>query len=186
MTGPVSPVDWQTVFGNASPLTIEIGCGNGHYLVQKAGESPAENFIGIDLKINRIIRCREKQEKSGLSNLRWCIGDAQDVLEQLFTDQSVQKILMTFPDPWPKKRHFKRRLFQKPFVDLVYSRLKSEGEFIFVTDHEEYYRWCLDILEGETRFQSMNCNTEEFLISLFGKKWQSENRNFFIFGLRKR
>ena len=93
---------------------------------------------------------------------------------------------MTFPDPWPKRRHHKNRLFKKEFVDVFYTKLIQNGLFIFVTDHKEYFDKSFDVIKNDKRF-IVNANDidDEFSISLFGYKWRSENRDFNIFILKK-
>ncbi|OHD09438.1 MAG: tRNA (guanosine(46)-N7)-methyltransferase TrmB [Spirochaetes bacterium GWD1_27_9] len=179
-------INFKDLFQNGNPILVEIGCGNGHFIIDKALKNTDKNFIGIDIKQDRLVRCREKETKNSLKNLKWICGDAFFVIRDLFEDNSIDTIYMTFPDPWPKRRHHKNRLFKKEFVDVFYTKLIQNGLFIFVTDHKEYFDKSFDVIKNDKRF-IVNANDidDEFSISLFGYKWRSENRDFNIFILKK-
>jgi tRNA (guanine-N7-)-methyltransferase len=183
-----NPVEWQTRFQNNNPIIVEIGCGNGHYLIKLAQEEKEKNFIGIDIKNKRIIRCREKELKYNLKNITWICGEALKSLNLLFNDNSIDEMLMPFPDPWPKKRHHKKRLFKKNFIDIFYSKLKKNGIFTFITDYKEYFDVSLELINNDKRFQlfkNSDQNKDKFTTSLFGEKWKKENREFYLFSIKK-
>lgn len=176
-------VDWRKLFGNNNPIIVEVGCGNGHFLTNKAINEPQFNYIGIDIKEKRIIRCREKQVKYNLTNVCWVVGEALTSITQLFTDNIIDTIYMPFPDPWPKRRHHKNRLFKNDFLDVVYKKINSSGVFIFITDHEQYYQSSYKLISNDPRFSitEKSANFEEELTrSIFGEKWKKENRSFYM------
>lgn len=176
----------RSLFENNNPLVVEIGCGNGHFLTNRAKDEQDKNFIGIDIKAKRIIRCREKQEKLNLKNMIWVNGEAYNTFDTLFKEQSISEVFMLFPDPWPKKRHHKNRLFQKEFIELFYTRLITDGTFTFLTDFEEYYEWSLDLIKSDKRFTIESTDyPEEQIQSIFGERWKRDNRSFFSFKVRK-
>ena len=178
--------DWCKEFGNSNPIHVEIGCGNGHFLVKKAAENPGINYIGIDLKKNRIIRCREKQEKRNLNNMRWICGEAYIALSTLFPAGSIDFVYMTFPDPWPKKRHHKKRLFQDILLNLLYNKLTQTGEFLFISDHEEYYESSVLIASADNRYLLKAGDFSGDLVeSLFGKMWEKDKRKIQSFTIKK-
>lgn len=173
-------------FTNDNPLTVEIGSGNGHFLIGKCLEYKDVNFIGIDKKSNRIIRCREKEVKNGLTNIKWITGDAYYAINEMFFDNSIEMIYMIFPDPWPKKRHWKNRLFKREFIEVLYSKLKVLGKFLFVTDSADYFNVCINLISEDKRFNlDKSYNLEEFEKTLFGEKWKKEGRTFYSFLLIK-
>lgn len=182
-----SIIDWSNIFENNNPIILEIGCGNGHFIIKKAIDEPNNNFIGVDLKRERVIRCREKEKKAELNNLRWIVGDAYLAINDFFKNNLLTKIYMLFPDPWPKRKHHKNRLFKKEFIDIVFDKLISNGIFIFVTDHEEYYAKCLDIVKEDKRFDILDKNEfdENYSTSLFGKRWEDERKIFNVLIFRK-
>ena len=173
-------------FTNDNPLIVEIGSGNGHFLIGKSLEYKDVNFIGIDKKSNRIIRCREKEVKNGLTNIKWITGDAYYAINEMFFDNSIDTIYMIFPDPWPKKRHWKNRLFKSEFIEIFYSKLKNGGKFLFVTDSADYFNVCINLIAEDKRFNlDKSYNLEEFEKTLFGEKWKKEGRSFYSFLLEK-
>jgi tRNA (guanine-N7-)-methyltransferase len=167
----------ETILGKN--LIVEIGCGNGHFLINKAVENKEINFIGIDKKSERLIRCREKQSKHGIVNIRWVNGDAFEVLKDMFVNGTISGIYMIFPDPWPKRKHHKNRLFKKEFLDVVFDKLDPYGFFIFVTDHFEYYEETQKLISGDDRFAFKKIeNPDDFSISVFGDKWKKDDRAY--------
>lgn len=182
----IQPIKWGEIFKNTNPLIVEIGCGNGHFLTEEASNQKQNNFVGIDRKDYRIVKCRMKELVLQLSNIRWICGEAFSALERMFFDQSISKIYMAFPDPWPKKRHHKHRLFQENFIALLDQKLAPEGQFVFISDHEEYYRWCIELLQYQTKFKIIQDTYDHRLTeSAFGKIWKKEERSFYSFTLEK-
>lgn len=171
------------IFDNQnSELCVEIGCGNGHFLTDTALNNPDKNYIGIEIKIGRIVRCIEKKVKNDLKNIKYINNEAKFSLDFMFEDSSIDLIYMTFPDPWPKRKHHKNRLFSQEFLNSVFNKMKIGGLFVFITDHEEYFKYSNDILVKDVRFEKtdrISSNTD-FSTSLFGEKWKKENRNFYI------
>jgi tRNA (guanine-N7-)-methyltransferase len=184
-------INWNADFGMENgnitgPLIVEIGCGNGHFLVGKALENPDCNYIGIDKKNERLVKCREKEVRTGLTNIKWVSGDAFYIIKDMFSDYSISMIFMIFPDPWPKRRHHKNRLFQQNFLDVLYMKLKDKGQFIFVTDFKEYFVQCMELINNDKRFNILELeNQDNFSISIFGDKWMKDNREFHILNFRK-
>ncbi len=171
---------------NDNKLVVEIGSGNGHLINKLAIETPDINFLGIEMRQKRIVRCREKQVKNNTQNLCWICGEAFYSIFRYIGDNTVERFLMTFPDPWPKKRHAKNRLFKQNFVDLFYTKLKTGGEFIFVTDDNPYYLEAANLVREDKRFVFNDSIFEpELTLSLFGDRWKQENRTIYQFRLLK-
>lgn len=182
----ISPIAWKNVFNNTNPIVVEIGCGNGHFLTDTAAKDPSRNFIGIDLKDYRIVKSRMKEINLNLKNTSWICGEAFKSIERMFDDESIEMIYMTFPDPWPKTKHHKHRLFKKDFIDLLSKKLQKNGKFLFITDHEDYYNWCIDLLKDEKRFKIIgNEYNQNLTNSAFGMIWKNENRDFHSFTMEK-
>ncbi len=138
------PPDWTTVFENENPLALDIGFGNGKFLIEMAAREPDFNFVGIDFYHKGIRKVITRINKLQIRNIRIVYGDAKEKIPLLFLDNSLERIYINFPDPWPKKRHYKRRIIKPPFVDLVTSKLIPGGEVQIATDNEPY---ALEILE---------------------------------------
>jgi len=130
---------------------LEIGFGGGEHLVAQAGTRPYARFIGIEPFLNGVASCLRHIEESGVQNVRLHQGDARDVLARL-PDASLDRVDILFPDPWPKKRHWKRRLIQAAFVAELARVLKPGGEARFATDWANYAAWALEVFTREPSF----------------------------------
>jgi tRNA (guanine-N7-)-methyltransferase len=132
------PLDFAATFAREAPVTVEIGFGNGESLVALAADQPDRNFLGLEVHPPGVGHLLLRCEAERLSNVRVVCEDAVEVLRQRVADASVDEVLLYFPDPWPKKRHHKRRIVQAPFVELVASRLRIGGTFRMATDWQPY------------------------------------------------
>lgn len=145
------PLDLDTVFGRKGPRAIEIGFGDGATLVELARLRPDTDFLGVEVHPPGIGHCLLAIEAGLLGNVRLIAHDAVEVLEKQLTPGSFDEVLLYFPDPWPKKRHHKRRIVQAPFAALVAERLKPGGTFHLATDWEPYALQMLEVLNAEPR-----------------------------------
>ena len=119
-------------------VVIEIGFGDGTVLIESALKNPNKNFIGIEVYDSGLGQCLNEINKHKIKNIRLIYGDAVEVFEQFITKKSVEKINILFPDPWPKKRHRKRRLINKRFLALLSKSLINKGIINISTDWEDY------------------------------------------------
>lgn len=136
-------LDFASIFGNCNPVTVEIGFGMGAATAVIAEEHPEINYIGIEVHKPGIGRLMGLIEEKHLANIRIIEHDALEALESVFEDGSVAAFHIFFPDPWPKKRHNKRRLITRPRTDLLAAKLKIGGYLYMVTDWEDYAQWAL-------------------------------------------
>ena len=141
-----SMLDLDAIFGRRARRTVEIGFGNGEALVALAASRPAEDFLGIEVHRPGVGHLMLRCEELAVANLRILSQDAVDVLEQRLTPACFDEVLLYFPDPWPKKRHHKRRIVQDGFVALIASRLRTGGVFRLATDWQPYADWMLEAL----------------------------------------
>ena len=148
------PLDLDCCFGRRAPRTVEIGFGNGDALVALASREPARDFLGIEVYppgVGRLLAgCRE----AALENVRIAMADALDVLERWLAPSCVEEVLVWFPDPWPKKRHHKRRLVQTGFATLVHRVLQPGGRLYLATDWEPYANHMLAVLDSHPGFSN--------------------------------
>ena len=142
----VGEVDFSTVFPEAEGFVVEIGFGMGEATVRLAEENPTTGFVGIEVHRPGVGKVVSEIEARGLGNLRVVNHDAVEVFENMIPDASLDGIHIFFPDPWPKKKHHKRRLIQHPFVRLVQPKLKTDGYLYVCTDWEEYDQQVLQVL----------------------------------------
>ncbi len=126
-------------------VVLEIGCGHGHWLVDYASAFPDAFCLGIDIIGDRIARACKKQASRNLENVCFVVGEAWEVIEGLPPEIQLEKVFILFPDPWPKKRHWKNRLFQNPFLDRLAQSCASEAKLYFRTDHSGYMKWSKSI-----------------------------------------
>ena len=118
-------LDLDSLFGRTAPRVLEIGFGNGDSLVAMAAARPDMDFIGVEVHEPGVGHCLIRLHESGVTNLRLIMHDAFDVLEHQLAPASLARVNLYFPDPWPKKRHHKRRIVNDRFLDLVASRLET-------------------------------------------------------------
>ena len=137
-------LDFYEVFGNRNPVHIEIGSGRGEFLIRSAQQNPEINFIGIDLKEKRIKTIFRKLYKAKLKNVRITKIYLDEERIKFLPSNSIEKIYLQHPDPWPKKRHFHRRIIQHNFIDIMHKMLIKSGIVDIATDHEDYAFWIVE------------------------------------------
>jgi tRNA (guanine-N7-)-methyltransferase len=135
-------------FGDDRSLTVEIGFGMGIASAMIAEANPEKTYLGIEVHTPGIGRLLWEIERRSLSNIRIVEHDAVEVLEDMVADASVAAFHVFFPDPWPKKRHHKRRLVKRPFTDLLARKLVDGGYLYMATDWTEYGDWALEELSA--------------------------------------
>ena len=139
---------WSSVFGRAAPLEVEIGFGKGEFLMALARSRPRTGFVGIETNKTRLLWTECKVYRAGIRNIRLVHGDAARLLDVLFARGSVNAFYMNFPDPWPKRRHAKRRLLRDEVVERLERLLAPGGRLVVVTDVESYALTGLSLLEA--------------------------------------
>ncbi len=147
------PLDFDALFGRAAPVVLEIGFGNGESLLAQALEHPEFNFIGIEVHEPGVGHCLLKAADAGIGNLKLIAHDAVEVLRDQVPAASLQRINLYFPDPWPKKRHHKRRILQPAFLELLHSRLAAGGTLHIATDWANYAEHIDELLDASTLFR---------------------------------
>lgn len=129
-------------FPEEVPLEIDLGCGDGKFVLEMAEHHSERQFLAVERLLGRVRKVCRGAEKRGLKNLKVLRLESLYTLEWLLPAGRVDRLHLLCPDPWPKARHHRRRLFQKPFLDAVLRVLKPGGELLFKTDHAEYFEWC--------------------------------------------
>jgi tRNA (guanine-N7-)-methyltransferase len=132
-------VDFGRIFGNDRPVEVEIGSGKGGFLVEAAQARPQHNFLGIEHIEKFAMYIADRAARHGLGNVRVLSVDAGHLFVHRVPPASVDVLHIYHPDPWPKKRHHKRRLFQPTFVEAAIRALKLGGLWYIQTDHAEYF-----------------------------------------------
>ena len=142
-------LDLQHLFGRAAPKILEIGFGMGETTAAIAAAQPQNDYLGIEVHTPGVGNLLKLIDAQSLANVRIIQYDAVEVLEKMIAPQSLDGVHIFFPDPWPKKRHHKRRLIQGPLAALLASRLKTGGYVHAATDWREYAEHMLAVLSAE-------------------------------------
>lgn len=153
-------LDFCNVFSQVKPVWLEIGFGNGDALVDMASRYPNTNFIGIEVHEPGVGQALMGIESRSLQNVRIIQHDAIEVLQQMIPASALQRVLLFFPDPWRKKRHFKRRIVQKEFIELVADKLQSGGVLHCATDWQDYAEWMLEKINACERLRNQSATGE--------------------------
>jgi tRNA (guanine-N7-)-methyltransferase len=143
-----TPRDFAQVFGRRAPLVLEIGFGNGEQLRHSAGAEPDRDFIGVEVHRPGVGRLLNALADADVGNVRVYQHDAVEVLEREIAPHALDEVRIYFPDPWPKKRHHKRRLIQPDFVALVASRVAHGGRLHLATDWADYAEHMQHVLDN--------------------------------------
>jgi tRNA (guanine-N7-)-methyltransferase len=149
-------LDLDARFGRRAPRTLEIGFGNGENLAALAAAHPERDFLGVEVHRSGVGRLMLSLEEQSLSNVRIVCHDAVEVLDAQIAPESLDEVLVLFPDPWPKKRHHKRRLIQSESVARIASRLRIGGTLRLATDWEPYAQQMLETLGACAQFVNLS------------------------------
>jgi tRNA (guanine-N7-)-methyltransferase len=145
---PKADYDFAQVFGRDAPLIVEIGFGNGDSLAKMAAANPDNDYIGIEVHRPGVGHLMMLLDQQGLNNVRIYCHDAIEIIEQKIADNSLAGVHLFFPDPWPKKKHHKRRIVRPGFVELLVRKLKTGGYFHAATDWQNYAEAMLEVLSA--------------------------------------
>lgn len=181
------------IFQREAPCILEIGFGSGHSLLAMAKTNPQQNFIGIETHQPGIGTLLLGMEAGQVSNVRIYYADAVEVLEQCIPECSLDTVQLFFPDPWPKRRHHKRRLIQLPFVKLIAKKLKENGTLHLATDWEDYAIEMMKVLSSAEEFSNIagknefsNRSPHRPIVTKFERRGQSAGRQIWELQFVKR
>ncbi len=147
-------LNWQDEFRNSQPIKLEVGFGMGDFLVEMAIRDPNSNFVGVDFSQNGIQKLLIRVNNLNLNNIRVIYGDVRKKIPLLFHDGELDTVYINFPDPWPRKRHFKRRLVKPELVKLMSRKLAPDGHIYIATDSEPYASEMLEYFNSEPLLQN--------------------------------
>jgi tRNA (guanine-N7-)-methyltransferase len=178
------PLNWTSLFGNEHPVELEIGIGKGTFLTEQAKTRPEINFFGIEWARWFWRFASDRLRRNGCTNVRTIRAEAAYFLSEFVPPDSLTVLHIYFPDPWPKKRHHKRRLIQEPFLRLAHRLLVPGGRMQIVTDHQDYFEW-IEPLMAASPLRVIEYNRPgsagegEFVGTNFERKYQREGRPFY-------
>lgn len=151
---PEGPLDVKSWFGRSAPVVLEIGSGMGETTAQLVAAQPDVNYLAVEVYKPGLAQLMLRAEKLEVSNLRLLRGDAIVLLREHVEPGSLDEVRIYFPDPWPKKRHHKRRLVQSASVELITSRLRPGGVLHLATDWENYAEQMREVCEAESQLSN--------------------------------
>ncbi len=156
--------DWQRLFGNPAPVELEIGTGKAGFLLRRAQAHPQGNFLGIEWA-NKFYRYAvDRMQRWQVTNVRMLRTDAAHFIRAVCPPCSLTALHVYHPDPWPKRRHHKRRLFQRPVVDAAVACLVPDGHWAVQTDHAEYFAVIRELLLGHPELYEVPFDDPEFSV----------------------
>ncbi|MBT7610248.1 MAG: tRNA (guanosine(46)-N7)-methyltransferase TrmB [Bacteriovoracaceae bacterium] len=163
----------KDVFNREGKLIAEVGSGYGHFMMHYCENNPDVNYVGIDYRFKRSFELAEQLEDHPTKNFRYLRAKGERI-SFLFGESELDELYYFFPDPWPKRRHNKKRLFQEPFLKAVKKALKPGGLIYVKTDHEDYFDWMENILEKQ------NKHNNDFKIIFKTKDLYNEHPDHFL------
>ncbi len=193
MAGEMVPVDyfrtleWEEICRAGRLLEIDLGCGDGSFLMEMAKKFPERDFLGVERLLGRVRKVCKKIRRRELDNARVLRLDSRYVVEWLLPDESVTRLHLLCPDPWPKLKHQRRRLVQIEFLEAVHRSLVPGGEFLFMTDHEEYFQWAMEKVREFRMFQLLEWEEDTFFYPKtdFQRQWEAEGKRMWRLRGRK-
>ena len=174
---------WNEIFGNNNDIYIEIGMGKGKFIIENAIKYPNINFIGIEKYDSVIVRAVEKLEEKEIPNLRLLILDANKISD--IFNKEISRIYLNFSDPWPKKRHSKRRLTSEIFLKEYDKIFKSIPEIHMKTDNKDLFEFSLVSVSQygytleEVSFDYHNSGVEDIIMTEYEKRFSSREQNIY-------
>ncbi len=159
---------WQTRFAKEQPIHLEVGSGKGRFIIEMAKRYPDINFIGLEMQSSALYKALEKQIEDRLPNLQLLNGFA-DQLTDYFAPNEIDKLMLTFSDPWPKTKHEKRRLTYATYLQQYQHILSKDGEFYFKTDNQGLFEYSL------TSLNNYGMTFDEVILDLHNSNQADEN-----------
>lgn len=183
--------NWQKLFGRNAPIELEIGIGNGEFIVGMALSHPERNFVGVELVSRYLQKAKNRVIAHGLMNVRLIHGEGGTCLSKLFSPRSVDAIYINFPDPWEKPKHSRRRLVDKAFASLAASRLQIGGTFMMVTDSHSYAMSAKEVLKGvgvlspSAGRDGVEVGVPNGFVTKYYRKWMEQGRTIYSLRFKK-
>lgn len=193
--------NWEEVFHNPNPVSVDMGSGKGYFLTEIASINPDKNFLGIEIYKKGLRKTKKKIQNMGLANVRLIPFEILFVLQNFFHPNEISEVYINFPDPWPKKRHWKRRFINPTFINTLYPLLEEKGRVNIATDFEGYASVILKSFEEHPGFINIFKNENSLLEpnkkgyvnkldnrvqSFYEKKYLEEGKLIYCFIFEKR
>ncbi len=160
----------------ARPLELDVGCGDGTFLLSMAQHFPERDFLGIERLGGRVSKICRKAARMGLTNVRVLCLESSYALRWLLPEACASRLHLLFPDPWPKKKHAARRFIQPQNLAAIHRMIAPGGQFLFKTDHPDYFAEATEVIDASPMFtRAPWLDAEAFYpITDFGELWISQ------------
>ncbi|GAB4185032.1 MAG: tRNA (guanosine(46)-N7)-methyltransferase TrmB [Simkaniaceae bacterium] len=175
----------KEMFGNSLPVNIEFCSGNGEWIINKALENPFVNWIAVEKNFDRVRKIWSKRENNQIKNLLIVSGYAEEFVSYYLKKQTIANVFVNFPDPWPKDKHAKNRLFQESFVKKLAQRMTKNSMAYVVTDDEAYLHQIIEVMKASKLWQPYFKapyyikNPSDYGESWFERLWKGKGKNIF-------
>lgn len=176
-------LDLDHVFGRKAPLQVDLGCGDGSFLSELARQDPHKNFLGIDKLAGRVAKACRKA--AVLENVRVLKVESAYAVRHLLPEDSVEAFYLLFPDPWPKRRHHRRRIVTKEFLDSIHRALQDGGVFRIATDESDYFQQIRNVNENHPGFAMVDLNDADLPSTKFQRRFMALGAPIYRLALRK-
>jgi tRNA (guanine-N7-)-methyltransferase len=167
---PTKPLNWDEVFPSHAPIEIDLGCGDGAFLMGMARANPERNFLGIERLLGRVSKVCRKVAAKDLKNARVLRLEVAHALSNLLPADSIAAFHLLFPDPWPKRRHHRRRAFTTEFLSYIDRALIGGGLFHIATDHVDYFHQIECVIAAADTFVVL-AGQHDFPLTTFEQKF---------------
>jgi tRNA (guanine-N7-)-methyltransferase len=167
----VAPLDLVALFGRVARLHVDLGCGDGSFLCEQAQRHPDTNFLGIDRLVGRVARACRKS--AALENVRILNVESSYAVGYLLPERSVETFYLLFPDPWPKRRHQRRRIVTPEFLESIHRALADGGFFRIATDQLDYFEQIQRVAENHSGFALVDIDDAELPLTKFERRFSA-------------
>jgi tRNA (guanine-N7-)-methyltransferase len=183
----ISRLDLPKIFGRNGPLQVDLGCGDGTFLFALAQRYPEKNFLGVERLSGRVEKASRKATK--INNMRVLNVETSYAVRYLLPERSVETFYLLFPDPWPKRRHQRRRIVTPDFLNSIYDALEEKGELRIATDQADYFDQISRSARSHLRFEIVDPSASPARTNLpvtkFERKFQTQGAPIYRLTLRK-
>jgi tRNA (guanine-N7-)-methyltransferase len=179
----LAPIDLLTIFGRLAPLQVDLGCGDGSFLCELAQRQPDQNFLGTEKLVGRVAKvCRKA---AALENIRVLNVESSYAVRYLLPEKSVETFYLLFPDPWPKRRHQRRRIMTSGFLESIQRALADGGFIRIATDQLDYFEQIQRVGENHSGFTIADIEDEDLPLSKFERRFRALGAPIYRLALRK-
>ena len=179
----IAPLDLLAIFGRAAPLHVDLGCGDGSFLCELAQRYPDQNFLGIERLVGRVAKACRKA--SAMENVRLLSVESSYAIRYLLPERSVETFYLLFPDPWPKRRHHRRRIVKTDFLNSIHRALADDSVFRIATDQSDYFQQIRALAENHSGFAIVDAEDVELPLTKFERRFRGLGAPIHRLALRK-